>query len=79
MLPRAHRYLQSSGKAENAVRTVEPLFTKCRVAGISEFQVLLDWRNTPSEGMDRCPAQASFGSPQSKRLLTARIQPRQRR
>ena len=46
------RYPQSNGKAENTVRTVEHLFTKCRAAGVSEFQALLDWRNTPSEGMD---------------------------
>ena len=51
------RYPQSDGKAENAVRTVERLFTKCRAAGVSEFQALLDWRNTPSEGMNSSPAQ----------------------
>ena len=54
-------YLQSNGKAENAVRTVERLFTKCRAAGVSEFQALLDWRNTPSEGMDTSPAQRLLG------------------
>ena len=46
------RYPQSDGKAENVVRTVKRLFTKCRAAGVSEFQALLDWRNTPSEGLD---------------------------
>ena len=50
------RYLQSNGKAENAVCTVKRLFTKCRAAGVSEFQALLDWRNTPSEGMNTSPA-----------------------
>ena len=55
------RYPQSNGKAENAVRTVERLFTKCRAAGISEFQALPDWRNTPSEGMDTSPAQRLLG------------------
>ena len=54
------RYPQSNGKAENAVRTVERLFTKRQAAGISEFQALLDWRNTPSEGMDTSPAQRQF-------------------
>ena len=49
------RYPQSNGKTENAVRTVKRLFTKCRAAGVSEFQALLDWRNTPSEGMDTSP------------------------
>ena len=37
------------------------LFTKCRAAGVSEFQALLDWRNTPSEGMDTSPAQRLLG------------------
>ena len=55
------RYPQSNAKAENAVRTVERLFTKCRAAGVSEFQALLDWRNTPSEGMDTSPAQRLLG------------------
>lgn len=55
------RYPQSNGKAENAVRTVKRLFTKCRAAGVSEFQALLDWRNTPSEGMDTSPAQRLLG------------------
>ena len=55
------RYPQSNGKAENAVRTVKRLFTKCRAAGVSEFQALLDWRNTPSEGLDASPAQRFFG------------------
>ena len=36
--------------------TVKRLFTKCRAADVSEFQVLLGWRNTPSEGMDTSPA-----------------------
>ena len=58
-------YLQSSGKAENAVRTVEPLFTKCRVAGISEFQVLLDWLILQVRAWIGVPP-GVFGSPQSK-------------
>ena len=56
--------------------TVERLFTKCRAAGVSEFQALLDWRNTPSEGMDTSPAQRLLGRrcktllPTSGTLLT---------
>ncbi len=41
------RYPQSNGKAENAVKTVKRLFTKCRESGQSEFLALLDWRNRP--------------------------------
>ena len=55
------RYPHSNGKAENAVRTVERLFTKCRAAGFSEFQTLLDWPNTPKNGMDTSPAQRLLG------------------
>ena len=57
------------------------LFTKCRAAGISEFQGLLDWRNTPSEGMDTSPAQRLMGRrcktllPTSETLLEPRFSP----
>ena len=50
------QYLQSNGKAENTICTVECLFTKCRAAGVSEFHALPDWHNTLSEGMDTSPA-----------------------
>ena len=53
--------LQSNREAENAVRTFERLFTKCRATGVSEFQALLDWRNTPSEGIDTSPVQHLLG------------------
>jgi transposase InsO family protein len=55
------RYAQSNGKAENTVRTVERLFRKCRDSGESEFVALLDWRNTPSEGIGTSPSQRFFG------------------
>ena len=42
------RYPQSNGKAENAVKTVKQLFTKCHASGQSEYLALLDWHNTPS-------------------------------
>ena len=55
------RYPQSNGKAENAVKTIKRLFTKCQEAGQSEYEALLDWRNTPSEGLGTSPAQRFFG------------------
>ena len=55
------RYPQSNGKAENAVKTIKRLFTKCREAKASEYQALLDWRNTPTEGVGTSPAQRFFG------------------
>ena len=53
-------YPQSNGRAENAVKTVKRLFTKCHEAGQSEYRALLDWRNTPSEGIGTSPAQRFF-------------------
>ena len=55
------RYPQSNSKAENAVKTVKRLFEKCKESGVSEFQALLDWRNTPTEGMATSPAQRLMG------------------
>ena len=55
------RYPQSNGKVENAVRTIKRLFTKCQHANQSEFQALLDWRNTPTEGIGSSPAQRFLG------------------
>ena len=54
-------YPQSNGKAENAVKTVKRLFAKCRESGQSEFRALLDWRNTPTEGIGTSPAQRFLG------------------
>ena len=64
------RYPQSNGKAENAVKTVKRLFSKCKEAGQSEFLALLDWRNTPSEGVGTSPAQRFLGR-RCKTLLPA--------
>ena len=63
-------YPQSNGKAENAVRTVKHLFTKCRESNCSEFLALLDWRNTPTEGLGTSPAQRFLGR-RCKTLLPA--------
>ena len=54
-------YAQSNGKAENAVQTIKRLFTKCKASGVSEFQALLDWRNTPTAGIGTSPAQRLMG------------------
>ena len=72
------RYRQSNGKAENAVKTVNRLFTKCAVSGQSEIRALLDWRNVPTEGMDTSPAQR-FLDRRCKTVLptnTSLLQPR---
>ena len=48
------RYPQSNGKAESAVKSVKWLFTKCQEARQSEYQALLDWRNTSIPGLGTC-------------------------
>ena len=54
-------YPQSNGKAENTVKTVKRLFTKCHKSCESEYLALLDWRNTPFEGLGTSPAQHFLG------------------
>ena len=55
------RYAQANGKAENAVKTVKRMFTKCKEGRQSEYLALLNWRNTPSEGFGTSPAQRLMG------------------
>ena len=43
------------------MRTVKRLFEKCKETCMSEFETLLDWRNTPPEGMDTSLAQPLMG------------------
>ena len=62
------RYPQSNGKAENAVQTVKRLFTKCKASGQSEYLALLDWRNTPTEGVGTSPAQRLFVRKQTSQV-----------
>ena len=54
-------YPQSNGKAENAVKTIKQLFKKCQAAGQAEYRALLDWCNTPLEGIGTSPAQRFLG------------------
>ena len=54
-------YGQSNGKSENAVKTLKLLFAKAKQSCESEYMALLDWRNTPSEGMSTSPAQRLMG------------------
>ena len=55
--PSLPHYPQSNGKAENAVKTIK----ECKESGQSEFVALLDWRNTPTEGIGASPAQRLMG------------------
>ena len=63
-------YPQSNGKAEQAVQTVKRIFRKCKETGQSEYLALLEWRNTPSEGMTYSPAERLLGR-QCKTMMPA--------
>ena len=52
---------QSNGKAENGVKTVKRLFIKCKELGQLELLALLDWCNTPSEGIGLSSVQRLMG------------------
>ena len=73
-------YPQSNGKAENAIKTAKNIMKKAKQAGTDVYLSLLDWRNTPSEGMSSSPAQRMFGRrtrtllPTSSLLLKPKIQ-----
>ena len=72
-------YAQSNGKAENAVKTAKMLMKKATESGNDFYLVLLEWRNTPSEGMESSPLQRIFSRraktllPISKKLLKPKV------
>ena len=49
-------YPQSNGKVENAIKTAKSIMKKAQQAGTDIYLSLLDWRNTPSEGMSSSTA-----------------------
>nr|XP_039263235.1 uncharacterized protein K02A2.6-like [Styela clava] len=54
-------YSQSNGKAKSAVKQMKSLMIKAIESKSDVFLALLDWRNTPSEGIPCSPAQRLFG------------------
>ena len=55
-------YPQSNGKVESAVKIAKRLIRKTNKDGTSDLQqALLEWRNTPTEGLHSSPAQRIFG------------------
>ena len=50
------RYPKSNGKAESAVKVAKKLFKKAIKDGKDPWSALLDYRNTPTEGMKSSPA-----------------------
>ena len=72
-------YVQSNGKAENAVKTAKSLLEKAAKAEQGPYLALLDWRNTPTETLNSSPVQRLFGRrtktilPTSNRLLKPKL------
>ena len=60
------------------MKTVKRLFSRCRDSGYSEYLALLDFNNTPTEGVGLSPSQRLFGRrcrtslPVTKKLLRPR-------
>ena len=72
-------YPQRNGKVEIAVKTAKNLMKKSASASSDFHLTLLDWRNTPTEGMKSSLAQRMFGRctrtllPISKKLLKPQL------
>ena len=64
-------YPQSNGKAENSVKTAKRIMLKALEAGTDPYLGLLDFRNTPTEGLGTSPAQRLFGRRTKTLLPTA--------
>lgn len=64
-------YPQSNGKAENSVKTTGLIMLKALEAGSDPYLGLLDFRNTPTEGLGTSPAQRLFGRRTKTFLPTA--------
>lgn len=72
-------YPQSNGKVENSIKTAKNLLKKSKAARSDICLALLEWRNTPSEGLVSSPAQRMFGRrtrtliPTTSQLLKPKI------
>ena len=55
------RYPQSNGKAESAVKIAKKLMIRADETNTDPFLALLEWRNTPSEQLNKSPAQLILG------------------
>ena len=54
-------YPQSNGRVENADKKAKQLIKKSKQAGTDIYLALLDWRNTPTEGVGCSPVQRLCG------------------
>ena len=53
-------YSRSNGKAEAAVKITKTLLRKVKCSKQDFYEALLDWRNTPTEGVNASPSQQMF-------------------
>lgn len=54
-------YARSDGKIEKAVNTAKRILKKAKFNHKDPYLALLDWRNTPTEGLDSSPVQKLMG------------------
>ena len=72
-------HAQSNARVENAVKTCKSLLTKARADKHDPLLALLEWRNTPTEGINASPVQLLYGRrtrtrlPVAKQLLTPQV------
>ena len=73
-------YSRSNGKAESAVKIAKRVLTKCMSQKENPRKAILDWRNTPNEGLGTSPAQRLMSGrtqtmlPAEKTLLKPKIE-----
>ena len=78
-LHQAPYHAQSNGRVENAVKTCKSLLTKAWADKRDPLLELLEWRNTPTEGMNASPVQLLYDRrthtrlPVAKQLLTPQV------
>ena len=72
------RHPQSNGRVENAVKSCKSLLMKARADKRDPLLALLEWRNTPTEGMHASPSQLLYGRRTRTRLPVAKtlLEPR---
>ena len=70
---------KANGKAESAVKTAKSLLQKALDSGKDTYKAILDYRNTPTQGMDSSPVQRLMNRrtktllPMSRALLQPRV------
>ena len=53
-------YCRSNGRAQASVKIVKALLQKVKRSKLVFYEALLDWRNTPTEGVSASPSQQIF-------------------